>query len=292
MPAGGRPTVRSRRLGATLRRYREAARLDQDHAAEVIAASKSKISRIESGQVTVKPGDVRLMLELYGVTDLAVAKHLEQLARDSNKRGWWMDDAQLPGEFADFVSLESDASYIRTWQNLFIPGLLQTPDYLRTLTRHASVTTYTPQAEDAFVKVKEERRRAVNRNGAHFAAVIWEPVLTAPMPSARVHREQLEHIAKVAQQSNVTIQVLPLAEWKAAHLASHFVVFSFGPELAPEAVAFDSATSTVIQEDPDDVVKHVRIFEALRSAALTPDRSIEFIQDAANSIPESKEDQC
>ncbi|MGI5340732.1 helix-turn-helix domain-containing protein [Streptomyces sp. CA-181903] len=288
MPAGGRPTVRSRRLGATLRRYREAAKLDQEHAAEKIAGSKSKVSRIEAGQVTAKPGDVRLMLELYGVTDPVVREHLERLARVSNRRGWWMDH-RLPDQFTDLVTLEGDASYIRTWQPLFIPGLLQTPDYVRTLTRHSSLNVYTAEAEEAFLKVKEERRRAIGEKGAHFAAVIWEPALTAPMPSAEVHREQLCHIAEMAQQPNVTVQVLPVSEWKAAHMASHFVVYSFGPEPAPEAVAFDTPTNTVILEEPDDVAKHVRIFEALRSSALAPDQSVEFLRTVMKDIPEGGE---
>ncbi|MFE5871866.1 helix-turn-helix domain-containing protein [Streptomyces roseifaciens] len=290
MPAGGRPTVRSRRVGAALRRYREAAKLDQQDAAEMIAGSKTKVSRIEAGQVTAKPGDVRLLLDLYGVKDQKVRDHLEQLARQSNKRGWWMDH-QLPAQFADLVSLEGDSSYIRTWQPLFIPGLLQTPDYLRTLTRHSSLAVYTTDSEEAFLKIKAERKRAINENGAHFAAVIWEPALTAPMPSPKVHRDQLGHILDVAQKPNVTIQVLPIHEWKAAHMASHFVVYSFGPEPAPEAVAFDTPTSTVILEAPDDVVKHVRIFEALRSAALTPDQSMQFIRTAIEGIPESEKEE-
>ncbi len=41
--------MRSRRLGSALRRLREAARLDQQQAAEYIGGSKAKISRVEAG---------------------------------------------------------------------------------------------------------------------------------------------------------------------------------------------------------------------------------------------------
>ncbi|MFF4529192.1 helix-turn-helix domain-containing protein [Streptomyces sp. NPDC001407] len=289
MPAGGRPTVRSRRLGTALRRYREAASLDQEFAAEKLGGSASKVSRIESGQVTAKPGDVHLLLSLYGVKDQAVVDYLVHLARNSNKRGWWMDET-LPSDFAEYVSLEADASHIRAWQTSFIPGLLQTPDYVRTLAQQSSLNIYTPEAEAAFVKLKEERKKVINENGTHFSAVIWEPALTAPMPSATVHRGQLHHIATVAQQPNVTVQVLPLEEWKACHYSSHFVMLSFGPEPAPSAVVIESATGTMLQEDPEGVAKHAHIFEVLRSAAMTPDQSIKFIQDAADSISENKEE--
>ncbi|WP_405617246.1 helix-turn-helix domain-containing protein [Streptomyces sp. NBC_01508] len=283
--------MRSRRLGAALKRYREAAKLDQTHAAEHIAGSKAKISRIETGQVSARPGDVRLMLELYGVEDREVYLRLEQLARDSNKRGWWLNFpwASRAEGFADFVTLETDASYIRTWQPLFIPGLLQTDGYLKTLLS-ASLTAYSAEAVEEMVGIRQTRRRTIEEGGARFAAVIWEPALTAPMPSAKIYREQLSHICDVAQRQNVSIQVLPLTEWHAAHMSPHFVLFNFGPEPAPEAVAYDTTTSTVLLEDLAEMANHAQIFESLRSAALTPDQSLAFMRRTMNEIPESEKD--
>lgn len=291
MPAGGRPTVRSRRLGGALRRYREAAKLDQTHAAEHIAGSKAKISRIETGQVSARPGDVRLLLELYGVEDCEVYLRLEQLARDSNKRGWWLDFpwASKDEGFADFVTLETDATYIRSWQPLFIPGLLQTDDYLKTLLS-GSLTAYSPEAVEEMLSIRQTRRRTIEEGGARFAAVIWEPALTAPMPSAQVHREQLGHICDVSQRQNVSIQVLPLDEWQAAHMSTHFVLFNFGPEPAPEVVAYDTTTSTVLLEELAEMAHHAQIFESLRSAALTPDQSLALIRKRMKDIPASEKD--
>ncbi|MEV0281622.1 helix-turn-helix transcriptional regulator [Streptomyces sp. NPDC050610] len=289
MPAGGRPTVRSRRLGTALRRYREAAKLDQQHAAEHIVGSKTKISRIEAGQVSARPGDVRLLLELYGVEDRNVCRRLEQLARDSNKRGWWLNYPWATKEegYADFITLEADATYIRTWQPLFIPGLLQTDGYVKAL-MDLSLMRHSPEDVDEMVAIRQARRQTIEEGGAQYAAVIWEPALTAPMPSRKVHLEQLLHIDNVAQRQNVSVQVLPFSEWQAAHLTSHFVMFSLGPEPAPEAVAYDTTTSTVILEDLEDMAKHARIFEALRSAALTPEQSLVFIRKAIQGISESE----
>lgn len=176
MPAGGKPTVRSRRLGAALKRLRLNACLDQEHAADAVACSTAKISRIESGTVSARVGDVRVLLDLYEVEDVVERQLLEKLARDSNKRGWWMDfDAGQPVReiLGDFLSLESDATYIRTWQPVLIPGLLQTPEYTRALT-DASPDVISEEAADMVVKVRQERRRVFEETGARFAAVIWE----------------------------------------------------------------------------------------------------------------------
>ncbi|MEU5209675.1 helix-turn-helix transcriptional regulator [Streptomyces sp. NPDC020742] len=290
MPAGGRPTVRSRRLGGALRKYREAAKLDQQHAADHIVGSKAKISRIESGQVTARPGDVRLLLELYGVEDPEVYRQLEQLARDSNKRGWWVNYPwALNPEYADFVTLEADATYIRTWQPLYLPGLLQTDGYVKALLE-GGLTTSTPEDVELAIARRLERRKTIEEGGARYAAIVWEPVVTAPMPSPEVHRDQLLHLIDVAQRRNVSFQVLPLSEWQAAHMASHFVMFSFGAEPAPEAVAFDSTTSTVFVEELDDMVRHAEAFEELRSAALTPKQTLSFLSDQLAKLPESEND--
>ncbi|EFE74444.1 helix-turn-helix domain-containing protein [Streptomyces filamentosus NRRL 15998] len=204
--------------------------MDQEHAAEAVACSTAKISRIESGTVSARVGDVRMLLDLYEVEDVDERRLLEKLARDSNKRGWWMDfDAGQPVReiLGDFLSLESDATYIRTWQPVLIPGFLQTPEYTRALT-DAGPDVISEEAADMVVKVRQERRRVFEEAGARFAAVIWEPAITGPMPSPAVHRAQLAHLNRMAKQPNMTIQVLPHTEWAAARVSPAFVGLSYG----------------------------------------------------------------
>ena len=76
MPDGHSPTVRRRRLAAELRRLREAARLTCEEVADHLECSASKISRVETGRVSVAPRDVRDMLGLYGVERAKSAKGL------------------------------------------------------------------------------------------------------------------------------------------------------------------------------------------------------------------------
>jgi transcriptional regulator with XRE-family HTH domain len=55
-------------LGTQLRSLREAAGIQADKAAHEIRASRSKISRMETGRVGFKLRDVEDLLSLYGVT--------------------------------------------------------------------------------------------------------------------------------------------------------------------------------------------------------------------------------
>ncbi|MEU6012597.1 helix-turn-helix transcriptional regulator [Streptomyces sp. NPDC047515] len=292
MPAGGKSTVRSRRLGAALKRLRLNALLDQEHAAEAVACSTAKISRIESGAVSARVGDVRMLLDLYEVEDAEERKLLEKLARDSNKRGWWLDfetGRPMREVLGDFLSLESDATYIRTWQPVFVPGLLQTANYTRALT-DVTPDVVDDEAADLVVRVRQERRRIFEENGARFAAVIWEPALTGPMASPSVHREQLAHLIKMSKQPNMTIQVLPHSEWAAARVSPAFVGLSYARETSPEVIILDALANCLILEEPEAMAGYVHAFDALRSAALTPSKSVSFIRKVMDSVTVENEE--
>ncbi|WP_319354902.1 helix-turn-helix domain-containing protein [Streptomyces ipomoeae] len=117
--------MRSRRLGAALKRYRRAAKIDQAHAASVLGVDQARVSRIESGHVTARILEIRVLLQAYGVDDPEVLRKLEDLAKRSNHRGWWLEHAEhLRPDYLDHISLEDDATHIRVWAQAIVPGLL------------------------------------------------------------------------------------------------------------------------------------------------------------------------
>ena len=105
MASAQSPTVRRRRLALELRRLRESAKLTCEEVAERLECSASKISRVETGRVSVSPRDVRDMLEIYGAPP-EQRDSLVQLARDSRQKGWWhaYGDTVQP-HFATYLGL-------------------------------------------------------------------------------------------------------------------------------------------------------------------------------------------
>src|SRR6266853_228704 len=163
MAAEHSPTVRRRRLALELRRLREAARLTCEEVAEHLECSTSKVSRIETGRVSVSPRDVRDMLDLYGVSAQQGAS-LVQLARDSRQKGWWhaYSDTIQP-QFATYIGLESAASEIRIYEVNLIPGLLQTEDYARAVIRAGMMNSPSEDVERS-VALRMARQPAVTRD--------------------------------------------------------------------------------------------------------------------------------
>jgi transcriptional regulator with XRE-family HTH domain len=271
VPTGGKPTVRSRRVGAELRRLRENAGMTTAQAADVLACSAAKISRIENGIVTVRVVDLRLLLGHYGVADPDHSQYLERLARESNKQGWWQSYSDnIPPYYADFLGLEADATYIKTWEPTSIPGLLQTTDYARAVML-ANPALISPNHLDKFLTIRRERQaRLTGDTSVRLDAVIWEPALLTTMGDEEVHQGQLRWLLELAERPNISLQVLPVDAGDHASMSCSFVLFSFRFEMTVNTVFLENLTSCQYLEKEDDLRGYTLVFDALRSAALSP----------------------
>ena len=290
MPAGGKPTVRSRRLGAALKRLRDAAGVDQSVAAQAILRSVSKVSRLESGQVSASALEVRTLLDCYGVQDEGERRRLEELARASNQRGWWLDYQEtLRPDYADHITLESDSTYIRSWEPSLIPGLLQTPEYAESVIS-SGPNFIAPERITELVKVRQERQRRIEEGGVHFTAIIWEPAITSLRHDPAVCTGQLRRLLDAGQRQNVTVQILPTSASRAAGMSGAFVAFSFGVEPHVEAVTVDTVANTTVVEVPEDLAAYANTFDQLRSAAMSPEESAEHIRQILGDVSDQMEE--
>ena len=271
MPADGKPTVRSRRVGTELRRLREDAGVTTAQAAELLSCSPAKISRIENGIVSVRVVDLRLLLDRYGDQDQEHRTHLERLARESNKRGWWQDyDDTIPPYYADFIGLETDASYIKTWEATIVPGLLQTHEYARAVML-ANPAMISPDKLENFISIRHERQARLEQGtDVRLDAVIWEAVLITTVGSDEVQRGQLSRLLELMDRPNISVQVLPLEAGDKASMSGSFVTFSFGSERSVSTVFVENLTSSQYLERDQELRGYTLVFDALRSAALSP----------------------
>ena len=271
MPVGGKPTVRSRRVGTELRRLREAAGVTTAQAAELLSCSPAKISRIENGIVSVRVVDLRLLLDRYGDQDQEHRAYLERLARESNKRGWWQDyDDTIPPYYADFIGLETDASYIKTWEATIVPGLLQTPEYARAVML-ANPAMISPDKLENFISIRHERQARLEQGtDLRLDAVIWEAALITTVGSDEVQRGQLDRLLELMDRPNISVQVLPLEAGDKASMSGSFVMFGFGRERSVSTVFVETLTSSQYLERDQELRGYTLVFDALRSAALSP----------------------
>jgi len=264
----GGPTALRIMLGGHLRRMREAAKISRADAGWQIRASESKVSRMELGRVGFKERDVSDLLELYGLNDEQERIRLMELARAANNPGWWSRYGDvMPNWFANYVGLEVAAKLIRTYEVLFVPGLLQTERYARAVVQLGKA--YLPPEEiEQRVALRVTRQQILTRaNPARLWVVIDEAVLRRPIGGREAMCEQIEHLLKVSQQPNVTLQVMPFSSVGYPGAGGAFTIMRFPEGDLPDVVYIEHAASALFLDKLEDLDEYAAIMEALTIAA-------------------------
>jgi transcriptional regulator with XRE-family HTH domain len=270
------PTRRRRLLGVELRRLREDAGLTIDRVAEALECSQSKVSRIETGQVSATPRDVRDMLGLYRVDD-ARLEAMVQVAREARQRGWWQRFVDVPDGVPAYVGLETAATSIDIYMALIVPALLQTADYARAVI--AAVRPDLPTRElDRRVELRMRRQALLDQERPPALRVLLDDtVLRRPVGGAAVMAAQRRRLLADADRPAVTLRVLATEAGAHAGMDGPFTIFGFPAAAERDVVALDSAADALYLEEPEDVARYRRVFELLLPAALPPAASAELI---------------
>ncbi|MFD7781474.1 helix-turn-helix domain-containing protein [Streptomyces sp. NPDC059753] len=282
MAANSNPTVGRRRLGAELRRLRQASGLKSTEAAQRLMVSQPKISHLENGRRAISPRDVRDLCAIYGVTDRQVIDLLMQMAGESGQQGWWHAYGDIPQSV--YVALETDAASLRTYESMATPGLLRTPAYA-----HAVIgeTIPLPTVEEAGTRLKvllrQQHRIYDPARPLRLWVVLDESVLRRVVGSPDVMREQLEHLNALGAEPHVTVQVLPYTAGAHPGLTGQFSILRSADSTAAGAVYLERFTSDLYLEKPSDVRLYSGMHDRLRDQALDPDNSRDFITDAIKS---------
>ncbi|HLL37981.1 MAG TPA: helix-turn-helix transcriptional regulator [Streptomyces sp.] len=285
------PAVRRRKLGAELRALRTGAGLTSGEAARLVGWHQSKVSRIETGASGVKPADVRLLLDAYGVSDPQLRELLLVLAGSGCGQGrdhWWHAyRGVLPPTYRDFISLESQASGMRTLETSVVPGLLQTPEYARAVTR-AAVEGLDEDRLDTLVEVRLARQDVLrSQPPLRLSAVLDEAVLRREVGGPDVMEDQLLRLMEAARLPQVRLQVLPFAAGAHIGVTGPFVIFSFSNTSDLDVVVLDHLTSSLYLERKEDVGAYTEAFDGLRRHALSPEESLEYIAGIADARKEA-----
>jgi hypothetical protein len=273
------PTALRIILGAHLRRMREAAGISRSDAGWEIRSSESKVSRMELGRVGFKERDVSDLLKLYGLDDGEERDRLLALARDANNPGWWHRFGDvLPSWFHSYLGLEAAAQLIRTYELQFIPGLLQTPEYVRAVVQLGR-GLIPPEEVERRVALRVGRQEVLHRavNPVRLWAVVDESVLRRPIGGVKAMRVQLESLIEATHLPNVTLQVMPFSSGGHAATGGAYSILRFPEQDLPDIVYIEHLTSALYLDKLEDLDQYTATMEALCVAAPPPARTRDHI---------------
>jgi hypothetical protein len=269
-----------RRLGGELLQLRLTAELTQGEAAKVLTSSTAKVAKLERGWVPMRDPDIRALCELYRINDPAVVGSLLELARVDRERrkakGWWNE---LPGvgDMREYVSMENAATAIRAWQLSYIPGLLQTPDYIRALATGGSPLEHPDGGESRVGPRVARQQRLLGDSPLELWSIIHESALRHRVGGSEVMRDQLAHLLQATDQANIRVQVLPFSAGAHVGMSGAFNIMSFDTPGSMDVVYTETVLGQIWVEGGDGAAQHNTLFDRLSNQALPEQESHAFI---------------
>lgn len=250
----------------------------------MIPPAKSKIRKIELGDVPTKRAELDALLRFYEASQEDIDE-IKTLAKGANQRGWWQAcRGAVPRWFRRYVGLESAAVEIRTFETELIPGLLQTESYTTAIIE-ALNPELSGEERDRQVKVRAERQTRLLHGGqTRLLAVVSEGAIRRMVGGPEVMREQLRFLLEVRGPAKLEVQVIP--NDAGAHPATGFpfVLLRFPNDVAPTLAHTESLTSAAYHDRQADVDTYTLTFDRLRAAALSPSASAALLEQVVSEL--------
>jgi hypothetical protein len=272
-------------LGRRLQALREKAGLSYEKAGEAIYASAWTIRRMEKAEGGLKLNNVKGLLAAYGVTDPGEVDAFLTLARRANARGWWHGYADvLPGWFQTFVGIEEAAGLIRAYEPQAVPGLLQTADYARALTRAGFPAA--PEGEiDRRVELRLARQALLTRpDPPRLWVVVDEAVLHRRVGGRAVLGAQLDRLIEATALPNVTVQVLRPDAGAHPAMFGPFHVLRFPAAELGDVVYVETMTGAVYLDKQSEVDAYLDALGRICTQAAPAETTASILHDIRESI--------
>jgi transcriptional regulator with XRE-family HTH domain len=281
------PTLRLRRLAAELRRLRAEAGLTREEVTERTDINGVTLYRLERAQARPQRRTLTALLDLYGVDDQDRRAELLDLARQAGERTWLESfPPELPEGFRTYILFESEARSVLNYESAFVPGLLQTEDYVRALYRGAAPTA-TKEEIQRLVAARMARQAVLARDPPlRLWAIVDEGALHRPVGGHEVMAAQLEHVAEAAtEMPHVTFQVIPYEAGAHPGMMATFAILQFGVDSpSGDVIYHESGSGDLFLESEADVMRFTAIFEHLRAMALSPEQSAQLARRMAGEL--------
>jgi hypothetical protein len=291
----------NRRLDRALRQREWADRL-KDAAIRQATAARSRLAAIEQHAVQfaeqikegaqVESGDAALI----GALDQSVAEQI--LSRVDDTLGEEASNLdQLQGQLASTADngtmsagqrrvlprddglqgLEEAAQLIRVYEVQFVPGLLQTEEYARSVIEQGTPGLHPDEVERRVALQMGRQQLLAKENPPRLWAIVDEAALRRPMGGRDVHVAQIERLIDLDWESHITLQVMPFRYGGHAANGGAFTIMRFPQAHLPDVVYLEYLTGAHFIDKPEEVDHYAAVMERLSVAGTSPNRTRDIL---------------
>jgi transcriptional regulator with XRE-family HTH domain len=257
-------------FGAELRRARASAGMSQEQLGRRISFSADLVGKVETSERAATQEFAQRCDEVFPQLD-GLFGRLVALARRWN--------GPHPQWFRDWVETEREATSLRWWEPMLVPGLLQTAGYARAILGAGPDTTADMLEE--LVTARLERQNVLDRaKPPELWVVIDEAVLHRLIGSRKIMYDQLLHLADTSCRPSITVQVVPAEVGAHAGLLGAFIIADFD-DGAPSILYAETAVEAQTIDRSALVSRAALAFDRLRAEALPQGASRDLIGKVA-----------
>jgi len=274
---GFTPEIAKRLIADRLVQYRKACGLTSTQVQAQLNMNSTALSGLEQANVVRINGDyVRDLLDLYGVREHE-AEEMLALVKDARQRGWYRS-REYRGIFSSaFPGFEAGASKVRTYENMFVPGLVQTPGYVRWSLNELGI-----QDEDEIARRQEARQNRqkilTRENEPTDVSAVFDETTILRITDSQVRSEQVARLIELNRLPNVHLQICRVSDGLYPGVGEVFTLLEFKDPRLRSLVYLESLIDIRLLEKTEEVDSFTRRYDALSAAALNPDETSSYLQ--------------
>jgi transcriptional regulator with XRE-family HTH domain len=274
-------TIAKRRLSRRLAELRVASGYTANHVCDILNWGRGKVGRFEANQwKRPEMSDIRDLLRIYNA-DTTVQDELEDLAIRARARPWWREYPEIFGN--EFPGFENDASLIRVFMPLILPGLLQTAAYVEAGLRTGPRS---PAWRQKALETRLRRQEILSRTGPaapKVVAVITEASLLFRWGTQADQYEQIAHLVELGGRPNIELRVQRFADGPYPGMHSMINIFGY-PGGEPSLVFMETDYAIEEVSSADSVSAYEEAFSRARDGALEPADTAAFLRQLAEQL--------
>ncbi|WIX88168.1 Scr1 family TA system antitoxin-like transcriptional regulator [Amycolatopsis sp. DG1A-15b] len=281
------PVVASWELALRLKRRREQLGIEVRTITETLGFTRNYWSAIENERKILSTETLARIVELFEF-DNEEKEELFALRTAAKERGWW---TRYPALFDDEIQrlfgLEQGARSMRSYENLLIPGLLQTAEYIEAIMMPDVTMRPVEVDQRVEVRLRRQERLTDERNPFTFTAVISEAALRQQIGGPRVLRAQLGHLAGMIEQhpDTLDVRVIPFTATACGLFGGATVVLiDFDNPQLPTVAWQETVTAWGVIDDPNQVRDLTTTYEDAYRRALSKKETLRMIHHHSKEL--------